>query len=94
MDQPVTFKTPRSRFQAALWGIAPGLALIAIATGIKFDPQAASAFSGDAFRANPHGMRDMTPVLAGPGAFQQPLNAVQRLQSAQSPVLLPTPVSR
>lgn len=46
MQQPPTLCPPRNRFRAALYGLAPGMAMIAIATGFRLDPQSASAFSG------------------------------------------------
>ena len=46
MQQSVTIAPPRSRFRAALYGLAPGIAMIAIAMGFRLDPRSASAFSG------------------------------------------------
>lgn len=46
MQQAVTIVPPRSRFRAALYGLAPGIAMIAIAMGFRLDPRSASAFSG------------------------------------------------
>lgn len=46
LDTTVAIAPPRSRFRAALYGLAPGAAMIAIAMGFRMDPQSAHAFSG------------------------------------------------
>ncbi len=66
MQQPVSIAPPRSRFRAAIYGLAPGAAMIAIAMGFRLDPQSASAFSGQpldqtSFTNTPVNQHNTTP---------------------------------
>jgi hypothetical protein len=46
MSSLTLFRRPRSMKEAAAMGLLPGALMIAFATGLKLDPQSASAFAG------------------------------------------------